>query len=154
MGDSPENAHWFLAEIIEEIHVADDEQNIVHINLVLIRARSDEEAYEKAMTNGREGEISYENTDGQLVTSRFLGLRNLLAVYNDLHDGALLIYEERLGVPEEELQGYITPKDQLAVFSTGDGETAKPRYASKEVVDEVHAMLGKRPEKDEGAHDE
>lgn len=154
MGESPEYAQWFLAEIIEEIQVAGDEQNIVHINLVLIRARSDEEAYEKAMANGREGEISYENIDGKMVTSRFLGLRNLLAVYNDLNDGALLIYEERIGVPEEELQGYITPKDKLALFSTEIGEVDKPNYVSKAGVDEIHDTPRKVLEVDEDTHNE
>jgi len=151
---SHEDAEWYLADLVEEIQVAGEEQNVVHINTVLIRARSAEEAYEKAMANGREGEHSYENTDGQMVTIRFRGLRNLVYVYGGLEDGDELIYEERIGVPEEELEGYITPKDQLIAFSSGDGVRVKPNYVSKEVVDKVHAMLNKRPEEDEDIHDE
>lgn len=153
MGSS-EDAKWFLADIVEEIQIAGEEQNVVHINTVLIRARSAEEAYEKAMANGRDGEHSYENTDGQMVTFRFRGLRNLALIHDELEDGAELIYEERIGVPEEELQGYITPKDELIAYYSGDGIRVKPNYVSKEVMDEVYAMLGMRPEDDEDTHDE
>ena len=56
MGDIPENAKWYLADIVQEITVEDDPHNVVHTNLVLIRADSPEEAYQKAMELGLAGE--------------------------------------------------------------------------------------------------
>ena len=58
MGYIPEDAKWYLADIVLQIAVDDDPRSVVHINLVLIRADSPEEAYEKALALGAEGEAS------------------------------------------------------------------------------------------------
>jgi hypothetical protein len=52
MGYIPEDAKWYLAEIVEEITVEEDSRNVVHRNLHLIRADSPEEAYRKAIELG------------------------------------------------------------------------------------------------------
>ncbi len=36
----PQNAKWYLADIVLEITVQDDRENIVHVNLTLIRANA------------------------------------------------------------------------------------------------------------------
>jgi hypothetical protein len=67
MGDIPHDAKWYLAEIVEQITVSGGPRNIIHTNLVLIRADSPDEAYDKAVELGSAGEVSYENTDGKIV---------------------------------------------------------------------------------------
>lgn len=57
MGFVPNNAKWYLTEIVEEITVADTVANKVHRNLILIRADSPDEAYEKAVRFGREADM-------------------------------------------------------------------------------------------------
>ena len=37
----PEDAKWYLADIVLEITIEDDPRNVVHTNLVLISADSD-----------------------------------------------------------------------------------------------------------------
>ena len=71
MGYIPKGAKWYLADIVQQITVEGDPRNVVHKNLVLIRADSPEEAYEKAMDLGVAGEASWENIDGNRVTFRF-----------------------------------------------------------------------------------
>jgi hypothetical protein len=44
----PKNAEWFLAEIVQEIRVADRKRNIIHMNFVIIHAPSPEAAYVRA----------------------------------------------------------------------------------------------------------
>lgn len=51
----PENAKWYVAELVEEITVVGEPLNVVHKNLVLVRAGSPQEAYDKALALGREG---------------------------------------------------------------------------------------------------
>src|SRR5437762_11462660 len=55
----PENAKWYIATLIEEITVQGDARNVVHKNLVLVRADSPGEAYEKAQLLGKQAEASY-----------------------------------------------------------------------------------------------
>ena len=73
----PTNAKWYISELVEQISVDGDPRNVVHKNLVLIRADSPEEAYQKALLLGREREISYENPAGKQVRFRFRGLSEL-----------------------------------------------------------------------------
>jgi len=65
-----------FAELVEEITVEDDPRNVVHQNLVLIRAVSADEAYEKARKIGKDGETSYDNPSGKAVRIRFRGFPN------------------------------------------------------------------------------
>jgi hypothetical protein len=52
MGFVPKNAEWYLAEIVEELTVADDPRNVVWRNLTLVHANSPEDAYEQALRLG------------------------------------------------------------------------------------------------------
>jgi len=42
----PKESKWYLAWLVEEITVEDDPRNVVHTNLMLVRADSPGEAYE------------------------------------------------------------------------------------------------------------
>lgn len=64
---------WYLAEIVEEIRVETDPRNVVHINLVLVRAHSKSDAWAKAIELGRGGEANYTNPAGKRVTVTFSG---------------------------------------------------------------------------------
>ena len=85
----PESAKWYLAEIVEEIIVEGDARNVVHTNLVLVRADSPEEAYEKAVQLGTAVEMSYENLAGKRVTFRFRGLHDLNVIHAERRTGRL-----------------------------------------------------------------
>ena len=45
----PKDAEWFLAKLVEEFHVSGHERNVVHINYILVQARTPEEAYRRAI---------------------------------------------------------------------------------------------------------
>ncbi len=64
MAHIPKNAKWYLADMIEQITVEGDPRIVVHTNVVLIRADSPEEAYQRAMKLGADLNRSYENTGG------------------------------------------------------------------------------------------
>ncbi len=138
----PKDAKWYLAWIVIEITVEGDLRNVVHTNLQLVRADSPDEAYEKAIALGKESELSYENPEGRAVTIRFRGLHTLCVIYEELEHGAELTYDEKIGVPEEDIQRLLTSKGQLAVFHiTYDAN--KPNYASREVVENLAKRSGR-----------
>jgi hypothetical protein len=116
MGYVPAGAKWWLADLAIEFNIEGEAGNRVHYNLTLVRADSREEAYEKALHFGAEAESTYTNSDGHTVNVRFRGLRDLYVIYDQLEDGAELLYEEAIDLPEDELMASIKPKQQLSVF--------------------------------------
>ena len=140
MGYVPKSAKWYLAEIVQQITVEGDPRNVVHTNLVLVRADSPEEAYQKALELGTAGDQSYENPDGKLVTSRFRGLHDLNVIHDGLEHGAELIYSENLGLDEPAIREWVAPKDKLGVFLPITPSTG-PNYAPRDVMEEACRRL-------------
>ena len=140
MSHIPTEAIWYVAEIIEEIVVEDDLRNVVHRNWVLIGATSPEMAYERAVSIGKESQISYENPAGKKVQTVFRGLGELTVVHDDLEHGAELLYQENVGVPREQLEAWIHPKEQLSVFRPCE-PSAGPDYSAKDIMDEAQRLM-------------
>ncbi len=138
MGFIPSNTTWFLADLVVARSIEDDPRTVVHINTVLVRADSAEEAYLRATEIGREEEHTYENTDGKLVTVVFRGLRELAVIHDELEHGAGLMYRERVVLTEEELGQMETPKEWLSVFAPRKASSG-PNYMPGSVMD----MLGR-----------
>lgn len=132
---------WYLADMVQEITVEGDSRNVIHINLKLIRAASPEEAFDKATALGRSFETTYENTEGKKVQVAFRGLRDLLGVIDDLEDGSELLYQELVGMSEQEVQNLIPPKAALAAFSVAR-PVSRPNYLDKDIIAEAEARFG------------
>ena len=141
----PQGAEWYVAEIIEEINVEGDPRNVVHRNLVLIRADSPDEAYTKALEIGRQHEGSYTNPDSRLVSTSFRGLSYLDVVHDSLEHGAELMYERKTSVPDEEICSWVLSKEQLPLFRDRGAASDYPDYASKEILEEAKTMLESAP---------
>jgi hypothetical protein len=137
MGYIPEDAKWYLAEIVQQITVEGDLRNVVHTNQVLVRADSPEEAYQKAIELGTSGEQSYENPDGRLVTFRFKGLRDLNVIHDELEHGAELSYTEDIDMDDSAITEWVTPREDLGVFRP-IAPSAGPDYRSRHVVEELY----------------
>ncbi len=137
MGYIPKSAKWYLADIVLQITVEGDPRNVVHTNLILIRADSPEEAYQKAIELGTAGDRSDENIDGKRVTVRFRGLRDLNVIHDELEHGAELIYGEHLDMDEPAIQQWVTAKEELGVFSP-IGPSTGPDYRSRDIVEEMY----------------
>jgi hypothetical protein len=90
---------------------------VVWENLILIKARSPEEAYRKALKHGRLNEEKVK-IDGEEGRCKFKGLRDLVLVYDELEDGAELEWHDlRKGVSE--LVRMVKPKRQMQAFNVG-----------------------------------
>lgn len=132
---------WYIAELIDEISVSGDPRNVVHRNLVLIRADTPEEAYEKCTRLGKSGEGSHQNPKGQLVCTKFWGIAELDRIYEDLGDGAEISFKQQTQVPPEEIKNWILPKDQLKAFLPPQ-RMLGPDYTSKEILKKARAISG------------
>jgi uncharacterized protein DUF4288 len=86
-------------------------------NLVLISARSAEQAYKKAMKHGH---LSEENVriNGDEGYCKLKGLRDLVLIYNDLEDGAELEWHDMRLSPVE-LNRMARPKARMHAFNPG-----------------------------------
>ncbi len=143
MGYIPKDAKWYIAELVMEFQIEGDSRNVVHVNIVLIRADSPEEAFEKAEQLGREDEDTYKNPDNHTVTVTYRGIRALNVIHDELEHGAELMYEEKIGICEDKLQAMLTPKSELAIFRPWQPkDSSVPDYSSKEVMEKVRRMMG------------
>lgn len=137
----PKDAEWFLAELVEEIRVAGSKRNIVHINYIIIHARSPQAAYARAMSIGKRCGTSYENTHGKKVTIRFRGLSNLDVIYDPLGDECEIMYREKLGVSEKGIRKLVRSKRELEVFMPIRERAGRPDFSSREVMNELAKRL-------------
>jgi len=140
MAHIPENAKWYLATMVEEITVEGAGPNVVHKNYILIQGDSPEDAYEKANELGRRSDVSYDNPSGRLVQIKFRGLSELNVIHDELEHGAELLYEEVLGLSEEQIQALVRPKNSLGVFQP-ISPSAGPDYSSRQVLEEAKQLI-------------
>jgi len=124
-GWAPKDMEWFLADLIQQFTFADGRRSI-HVNTLLVKATSIEQAYAKALGFGEAYNYSFTNTDQEEVKVSFRGLRDLCLVYDKLEGGAELTYEEYEEITEEEIAAMVTPKEKLAVFEAHGPDAVTP----------------------------
>ena len=134
---------WYLADLVVQLEVEGDPRSVVHVNSCLIEAPTPEVAYDKAMALGRDTDDDYANSIGRPVRARFLGLRNLVEIYEPLEDGAEISFTERVGVSDLEARRLVSPRAELAVFRP-HLPAATPDYASGQLMSEVNDILPPR----------
>ncbi len=138
----PKDAKWYIAELVMECKIEGESQNVVHVNIILIRADSPEEAFEKAQQFGTESEDSYLNPKNQQVSWRYRGLRDLNVIHDELEDGAELMFEEKIDIPEDEVQEMLTSKYELNVFCPIEPrDSSQPNYCCQEIIEEALKII-------------
>jgi hypothetical protein len=137
----PKDAKWYLAWLVQEITVADDPRNIVHTNLMLVRADSADEAYQRALELGKQSEMTYENPDGKSVVCAFRGIRDMNVIHDEIEHGAELNYEEKVGVTKDEIERMLTPRERLTIFRPDDN-SPKPNNIAKDIAEELERRFG------------
>ncbi|HQU83693.1 MAG TPA: DUF4288 domain-containing protein [Pyrinomonadaceae bacterium] len=119
---SPVN--WYIAGILlrfEVVGVKELQPNNRFLsweNKHLIKAETPDEAYEKALKLGKESEDDYINPDGENVRWVFEGLTGLLPIYEELEDGAEIIWIKRENKTLKTIRKLAKNKEELEVFSS------------------------------------
>ena len=117
---SPVN--WYIAGILLRIEVGKtDLKNEIRRcdaweNQILIKAENPEQAYKKAVEFGKLEASEYLNTDGDNVRFTFEGLTTLIAVYEELEDGAEIIWTEFENKTVRKVKSWVKKKKELEVF--------------------------------------
>jgi hypothetical protein len=142
----PLEAKWYIAEIVEEIRVEGDERNVVHKNLVLIRADSPDQAYQRSLEIGQRSESTFQNPDGKSVTSHFRGLSYLNVISEALEDGTELLYERKIAIGEDEIRKWVRQRGELELFEDRKDVIDLPNYSSKDVVDDAIKLVDRESE--------
>jgi hypothetical protein len=129
----PRDAKWYIADIVEEIRVEGNRRNVVHINQLLVRADSPNEAYARSLKLGEGCNLTYKNQQDKNVAIKFRGLREISVVHDKLGHGAELSYQEKVGVGEKEIKRWIRPKKDLSIFAPVQ-KSIGPDYADGEIM--------------------
>lgn len=107
---------WYLADVVQQLYDPVSGNRSIRLNLVLVRADHPETAYEKALKVGEK--YTYIQLDPPLE-SRFLGLRGLYDIYDDLEDGAEVIFSKYDDIDDETLAENLNPKHEWSAFKAG-----------------------------------
>ena len=95
-----ENRKWFIVEIIEKCEPIDRDESkdlrrvTTWGNHHLIKANSPEEAFDKAEKIGKENQYKFTNTDNLEMEWIFVGIGELLPIFEDIEDGAELMWND------------------------------------------------------------
>ena len=125
---SNKNGNWFIVEIIEKCEPVkrNEKQELRRVttwgNHHLIKADSPEKAFDKAVKLGKEKNYKFINSDKIEMESFFVGIGELLPIYEDIEDGAELMWNDyglisnrrtmRMPYKKKELMKLIKPKHQ------------------------------------------
>jgi hypothetical protein len=125
---SNKNGNWYIAEIIEKCEPVErnEKQELRRVttwgNHHLIKADSPEKAFDKAVKLGKEAEYKFTNSDKVEMEWIFVGIGELLPIYEDIEDGAELMWNDygfisnrrtmRMPYKKKELMKLIKPKQQ------------------------------------------
>ncbi|HEX2328957.1 MAG TPA: DUF4288 domain-containing protein [Candidatus Angelobacter sp.] len=77
MADLPQDARWYIAELIEELILGGNVRNVIHRKTRVIFADSAEDAYDKAISLSTEHEVTYLNQKHDAGQTRYWGLNEL-----------------------------------------------------------------------------
>jgi hypothetical protein len=108
--------NWYFVEIIErcEPNGTDDKRPlrrcIVYGNYHLIKADSVDEAYDKAEKIGREGNYNFKNANKMNMKWEFVGIGDLLPIYEDIEDGAELMFTDYGFISAKRSDGFVKSK--------------------------------------------
>jgi len=132
----PSDAEWYVADLVEEIHVTGRKRQTVYINTVLIRAASPDEAFKKATRIGKKSNTKYKNTYGELVVCRFHGVRELNVIHEPLEDGCEIFFRSKPNMTQEGIKRMVSKRADLAVFRVTRA-TTRGRSFPKSIADEL-----------------
>lgn len=125
---SNKNGNWYIVEIIEKCEPVErnEKQELRRVttwgNHHLIKADSPEKAFDKAEKLGKEAEYKFTNSDKIEMEWIFVGIGELLPIYEDIEDCTELMWNDygfisnrrtmRMPYKKKELMKLIKPKQQ------------------------------------------
>jgi Domain of unknown function (DUF4288) len=125
---SLKTGNWYIVEIIEKCEpvTRNENQELRRVmtwgNFHLIKAKTPKEAYDKAVKIGKDGEYKFINSNKLEMEWIFIGIGNIIPIYEDIEDGSEIMWEDygfisnkkamRFPVSEEKLLQDLKQKDK------------------------------------------
>ena len=146
---------WWIASYVERAcwddEPLDDDtlRSRVWENTIILQADDREAAYEKAMRLASGGEAKFDDGDihGRIGHWRFVGLSSLLAIHDELEDGAEVVWIDRGAMSFREIKRIVTDKHGLEVFDDTPVPESDETSSDDEGTDIVRFWREAGPEK-------
>jgi hypothetical protein len=124
---------WWIVSYLQRFEYYDEDRRnpnrrcLAWENTILIKAGDREEAWRKAMAEGRAGQGSeaWDEDTGRKGCWRFEGLTSLLPVYDKLEDGAEVLWTQHAGRSVRKIRAMVKGKRQLEVFEDRPPDRAR-----------------------------
>ncbi len=117
---SNENGNWYIVEIVEKCEPVDrnEKQDLRRVttwgNHHLIKANSPEKAFDKAVKLGKEAEYKFTNTDKVEMEWIFVGIGELLPIYEEnIQDGTELMWRDYGFISERRTKRLVFDKKEF-----------------------------------------
>ena len=113
---------WWLATCLERFQFFDEDKSnpnrrcIAWENTILLKAKDREEAYRKAIKDGKLSEGGESELNGRKGTWIFEGLTSLLPIYEELEDGAEILWVEHKNFAVKTVKNWVCKKKELEAF--------------------------------------
>lgn len=119
---------WWIASYLQRFEYYDeDKKNLARRclaweNTILIRARTREQAYRKAVAMGQSsnGSEAWDSNTKRRGAWRFEGLTELLPVYDRIEDGAEISWIKHENRSVRKVKSFVKRKRDLAVFDDSE----------------------------------
>tara|TARA_R110000868_G_scaffold320723_1_gene581692 strand:+ start:358 stop:759 length:402 start_codon:yes stop_codon:yes gene_type:complete len=119
---SNEKGNWFIAEIIEKREPVERKKDndlrrvVTWGNFHLIKAENPKLAYEKAVKIGKDAEIKFTNSDNIEMEYTFVGIADLIPIYDDnIEDGCEIMWTDYGSISNQKAEKFArTEKEILA----------------------------------------
>jgi hypothetical protein len=120
---------WWIATYLLRLQYSDEDianpnrRCLAWENTIILQAPNRESAYAKACRLGRYDSNGSEVTEletGRKGTWVFEGLKSLLPIYEQLQDGAEVLWREHSGVAARTIKSWVREKAALEVFNDED----------------------------------
>lgn len=127
INNQDESTGWYVAILVERYQYDGEDQTDTNRlcsaeeRMILVQADDKHSAYEKAMIIG---EADHDTVgladDGRSGKWKFMGLAELLPVYDKLEHGAELLSVDYKDVPYESIEDSVCEKEDLQIFQDDD----------------------------------
>jgi uncharacterized protein DUF4288 len=115
---------WWIASYLERFEFEDEDKNnlnrrcLAWKNTIIIKARNRDEAFRKAEKIGRlsDGIEGCGSIDRRKGSWRYEGLTMLLPIYEELEDGAEILWDKHENVTVKKVKSWVKGKRDLEAF--------------------------------------
>jgi Domain of unknown function (DUF4288) len=121
---------WWIASYLLRFEFNDEDRNnlnrrcTAYENTLILQANDRDEAFRKATRLGKQGDkLKGWNSFGRKGVWRFEGLTSLLPIYEELEDGAEILWREYSNRTVRKIKSFVRSRKNLPVFDDTDSSS-------------------------------